>query len=89
MRSLTKRNSERERERELYLVDVLVEMGMIEGLGEQDVGFGSTHLGIADLANGFAQWRLSLSLTHSDFEFLGFWGFQNLIVIALLVNTKK
>ena len=59
MRSLTKRNSqrerERERERELYLVDVLVEMGMIEGLGEQDIGFGSTHLGTVDLANGFAQ----------------------------------
>ena len=47
--------TERKRERGLYLVDVLVEMGMIEGLGEQDVGFGSTHLGIADLANGFAQ----------------------------------
>jgi hypothetical protein len=27
-----------------YLVDVLVEMGVVEGLGEQDVGFGSTHL---------------------------------------------
>jgi hypothetical protein len=45
-----------------YLVDVLVEMGVIEGLGEQDVGFGSTHLALLRVLESGSSSKQALDL---------------------------